>query len=86
MGIRVLQLGGSDARFVNVSGDTMTGTLTVPDVELASGGPTVTTGAGSPETVVTAPPGSVYLNTSGGAGTTLYIKESGTAATGWIAK
>ena len=43
-------------------------------------------GAGSPESIVTAPPGSMYLNRSGGAGTTLYIKESGTGNTGWIAK
>lgn len=49
-------------------------------------GPTVTTGAGSPENVVTAPPGSMYTDTGGGAGTTLYIKESGSGDTGWIAK
>lgn len=40
-------------------------------------------GAGSPEGVVTAPPGSTYRNTTGGAGTTLYDKESGTGNTGW---
>lgn len=44
------------------------------------------TGTGTPEGVVTANPGSVYTNLSGGAGTTLYIKESGTGNTGWIAK
>lgn len=43
-------------------------------------------GAGSPETVVAAPVGSLYLRTDGGAGTCLYVKESGTAKTGWIAK
>lgn len=43
-------------------------------------------GTGSPEGVVTAPVGSVYTNKSGGAGTTLYIKESGSGNTGWIAK
>lgn len=43
-------------------------------------------GAGSPEGVVTAPAGSVYTNKSGGAGTTLYIKESGSGNTGWVAK
>lgn len=45
-----------------------------------------TSGAGSPETVVTAPVGSLYTRTDGGAGTTLYVKESGTGNTGWIAK
>ena len=45
------------------------------------------TGAGSPAGVVTANPGSVYLNTNGGAGTTLYIKESGVGTNGgWVAK
>lgn len=43
-------------------------------------------GTGSPEGVVTAPVGSEYTNTSGGAATTLYIKTSGTGNTGWTAK
>lgn len=43
-------------------------------------------GTGSPESVVTAGIGTLYLRTDGGAGTTLYVKESGTGATGWIAK
>jgi hypothetical protein len=43
-------------------------------------------GSGSPEGVVTAPIGSLYLNTDGGAGTTLYVKESGTGNTGWVGK
>jgi hypothetical protein len=41
---------------------------------------------GSPEGVVTAAVGSLYLRSNGGAGTTLYIKESGTGNTGWVAK
>jgi len=44
------------------------------------------TGANSPEGVVTAAIGSLFTRTNGGAGTTLYIKESGTGNTGWIAK
>jgi hypothetical protein len=43
-------------------------------------------GTGSPEGVVTAPPGKLYRNLAGGASTTLYVKESGTGNTGWIAK
>jgi len=43
-------------------------------------------GAGDPENVVTANIGSLYLRTDGGANTTLYVKESGTGNTGWIAK
>jgi hypothetical protein len=44
-------------------------------------------GAGSPNSAVVGKPGDIYLNTSGGAGTTIYIKESGTNTnTGWIGK
>lgn len=49
-------------------------------------GPILKTGSGSPEGVVTAPVGSLYTRTDGGAGTTLYVKESGTGNTGWVAK
>jgi len=42
--------------------------------------------AGTPEAVLTAPIGSTYKRTDGGAATSFYIKESGTAATGWVAK
>lgn len=45
-----------------------------------------TSGAASPESVVTAPVGSIYSRTDGGANTTLYVKESGTGNTGWVAK
>lgn len=41
-------------------------------------------GSGSPEGVLTAPVGSEFHRTDGGASTTLYIKESGTGNTGWI--
>lgn len=43
-------------------------------------------GTGTPEGAVTAPVGSMYLRDDGGAGTTLYIKESGAGNTGWVAK
>ncbi|MEY2886280.1 MAG: Gordonia phage Sour [Actinomycetota bacterium] len=49
-------------------------------------GPTITTGTGTPEGVVTAPIGSLHLRTDGGASTTLYVKQSGTGNTGWVAK
>jgi hypothetical protein len=41
---------------------------------------------GSPEGVITAATGSMYLNRNGGAGTTLYVKETGSGNTGWVAK
>lgn len=44
-------------------------------------------GQGTPEGVVVADRGVMYLRTDGGAGTTLYIKESGDGTnTGWVAK
>lgn len=46
----------------------------------------VMAGFGTPEAAVTAPVGSLYLRADGGAVTTLYIKESGTGNTGWVAK
>lgn len=71
-----LALGTSSARF---------STLHASSVTLA-GGVTVSTGAGAPEGVVTAPVGSMFLRNDGGAGSTLYVKESGSSNTGWVAK
>ena len=53
-----------------------------------SGGNIITNraGAGSPEGALAANVGSLYHRTDGGAGTSLYVKESGTGNTGWIAK
>jgi len=49
-------------------------------------GTTITRGADTPEAAVTAPVGSLFLRSNGGASTTLYVKESGTGNTGWVAK
>jgi hypothetical protein len=45
-------------------------------------------GSGSPDTVVPAPIGSLYLRTDGSTSTTLYVKTGGTStsATPWTAK
>lgn len=43
-------------------------------------------GSGSPEGVVTANVGSLYLRTDGSTSTTLYVKTSGTGNTGWTNK
>jgi hypothetical protein len=50
------------------------------------GGITWTSGAGSPEGVVTAPVGSLYSRSDGGVLTSLYVKQSGTGNTGWAGK
>lgn len=50
-------------------------------------GPTMLTGTGSPQGTVAAPVGSLYLRSDGGAGTTLYVKQSGaSSSTGWVGK
>lgn len=43
-------------------------------------------GSGSPEGVQSALIGSIFLRSNGGANTTLYVKESGSGNTGWVAK
>ena len=43
-------------------------------------------GTGSPEGAVTAAIGSLYSRTDGSAGASLYVKETGTGNTGWVAK
>jgi len=75
-----------------------TGTLLISDggdgvadgkLSLASitlGGLKIIAGAGTPEASVTAPSGSLYLRSDGGANTSLYIKESGVGNLGWVAK
>ena len=49
---------------------------------LLQGATIIQSGAGTPESVVTAPPGSLFLRTDGGATTSLYVKTSGTGNTG----
>lgn len=44
------------------------------------------TGTGTPEGSITAPVGTMFLRTDGGANTTLYVKQTGTGNTGWAAK
>lgn len=55
-------------------------------IEYGSGGPISIAGAGTPEGLITGPVGSTYQRTDGGAGTSLYVKESGAGNTGWVAK
>jgi hypothetical protein len=55
-------------------------------IYVGAGSAAIFSGPGTPETFVAAAVGSLYLRTDGGANTTLYIKESGTGNTGWVAK
>ena len=40
-------------------------------------------GTVAPEGAVAAPPGTSYTRTTGGAGTTRYLKQTGVGNTGW---
>jgi hypothetical protein len=65
----------------------LTGSLTVSgSVTVGTSGPKWQSGTGTPEGAVTAPVGSLFSRTDGGASTTLYVKESGAGNTGWVAK
>lgn len=48
-------------------------------------GPRLYSGSGSPEGVVTAAVGSLYLRSDGGSGSIHYGKASGSGNTGWVA-
>lgn len=69
-------LGGSSLRISNGY---------IKQLRPGSGNLIWTAGAGSPEGVLTAPIGSLYARNDGGAGTSLYLKISGTGNTGWVA-
>lgn len=74
--IRISSAGASPVVFTNTAG-----------LRLVSGtGVRWLSGSGTPEGAVTAPVGSLYSRTDGGAGTSFYVKESGTGNTGWVAK
>jgi hypothetical protein len=58
----------------------------VKAIEIRGDGVKVRSGTASPEGVIEASPGSLFLRTDGGTTTTLYVKTSGTGTTGWTAK
>ncbi|WP_107341608.1 hypothetical protein [Agrobacterium pusense] len=84
--------GTSNAVLVRNSADTSVCSINDQGVGFFAGGLQIATntlkiinGAGSPEGTVTAAIGSIYMNTNGGSGTTLYAKRSGVGNTGWSA-
>lgn len=61
------------------------GTLARPRMTLGNGGPIITFHTTSPEGVISAPVGSLCLNSGGTvANTTAYVKRTGTGNTGWF--
>ena len=63
-----------------------TGNMGAPAWVLTAANNSISSGTGSPESVITAPVGSLFLRTDGGVSTTLYVKTSGAGSTGWTAK
>jgi hypothetical protein len=53
---------------------------------LLGGGVAVRTGNAAPNEHVAGSPGDIYMYTGGGSGKTLWVKETGTGNTGWVAK
>ncbi len=68
--VRIHPAGGGAVRWVN---------------DLQGTGCTTTVGSGTPQGVVSAPPGSDYRNLTGSAGSVFWIKQTGTGAAGWVA-
>jgi hypothetical protein len=86
-GANIIVFSGSHASAANTvqingsAGVSVSGPLTIQT------GAKIRSGTGTPESAVTGSVGDLFLRTDGGANTTLYVKESGSATnTGWVAK
>lgn len=77
----LVQVGATARQKQHVDADML---LAGAGIKLASG-QTITYGTGSPEGVVTATSGSLFLRDDGGTDTSIYKKESDTGNTGWVA-
>ncbi|MFC3772567.1 glycosyl hydrolase family 28-related protein [Paenibacillus sp. GCM10012303] len=77
---------GVSGTSLNVREGAAEGFLQAAGVLLGEGQIGIRYGTGSPEGIVSAPVGSLYLRADGVPGATLYVKESGTGNTGWTAK
>ncbi len=77
---------GKWRRSQDAAGFSVTGLTVAGGVNHGSSGVTETVGTATPEGAVTAPIGSTFRRTDGGAGTSFYVKESGAGNTGWVGK
>lgn len=77
-----------NALFANIFGtaNAYTAVQTFPAAGIVLGTVKVLAGTGSPAGVVSAPVGSLFLRSDGGTSTSLYVKESGSGSSGWVAK
>jgi hypothetical protein len=65
---------------------TAAGDFLLPGAVVVKGATRINAGTGNPNGVVSGSPGDLYLNQSGGANATLWVKESTTGTAGWVAK
>lgn len=76
----------TNAILFNRTGTTLDNVDFRTDTMIFNGGIKQGFGTGDPEGVITAPVSSTWHRSDGGAGTSFYVKESGTGNTGWAAK
>lgn len=79
-------VGAGGAQHANAIAAGAAGFMTGADKTKLDGVAPWTSGNGTPEGALVADVGSMYTRLDGGAGTTLYVKETGTGSTGWIGK
>lgn len=68
----------------NTNSNVQTGMYSISNATTGCHSESRLSGSGSPAGVVSAQPGVLYVETGGGAGITLWVKETGTAASGWV--
>jgi hypothetical protein len=92
LGFTPVKIGGFGETFsIVIDGDEeiriQDGTTVIKNkVKVDNTASTINSGSGTPEGTLSAAVGSLYMRTDGGAGTSLYVKESGSGNTGWVAK
>lgn len=79
----IRQLTG-DAGPVNITNDFTIGSNTLTAGTVNVGAAQITSGNVPPEGQTTAPPGSIFINTKGGTGNTVWVKTTGQGKTGWV--
>jgi len=72
-----IKIGGTTYLYIDGAGKIRFGSSTAPAISFRTS---------TPEGALVGNPGDMCINTSGGAATTLFVKESGTGNTGWIGK
>ena len=70
----------------NIQETVLRGDVLAPKIKIGGTAAEILAGTGTPEGVVIAQIGSIYMRVDGSTGTALYVKESGTGLTGWVAK